>query len=64
MMRLEVTINGIVTVYQVGEREEMRYARHLWRTCQPETMISVFDWDGKFLETLRLDELFSKPDKL
>jgi hypothetical protein len=61
MMRMEVTIEGVTTVYHVKDREEMLYARHLWRTCQPETMITVKDENGELLEILRLDELFTNP---
>ena len=61
MMRLEVTIDKVTSVYHVGDREELRYARHLWRTCQPDTMVTVKDEDGTILEVLRLDELFTNP---
>jgi hypothetical protein len=61
MMRLEVTIDKVTSVYHVGDREESRYARHLWRTCKPETLVTVKDEDGTILEILRLDELFTNP---
>jgi hypothetical protein len=63
-MRLEIKIGSIITHYHVVPSEESRYARHLWRTLPGDTPISVFEDNGEFLETLRLDELFTKPETI